>query len=418
MIIDFSKAQLSQTAIRSQAKKADTYVRRLFQIAASKEYDQPESSIVLPDDAGLFRQSVRFAEKFRSRRVRAIVVVGIGGSNLGTKALYDAQWGYRDVFESGDRPKLFFAETVDQEYLASLKKYLRTLTADEVRFVLISKSGATTETIAIADFLRVPPLQTAVITDEGSALWDVAGKKKFARLSMPATVGGRYSVFSPVGIVPLALAGYDVAKLLRGARAMRDVCTVSNSANPAVSSAAILSLLAQKGVSIHDTFFFHPELESLGKWYRQLLGESIGKTTKVGITPTVSLGSTDLHSVGQLYLGGPRDKVTTFVSASPSKKAEKISGVFSKHLIPDLCGQTLPQIMDAILRGVLRAYEKKKLPYMAVTLLELSPEELGGWMQWKMMETMVLGHLLGVNAFDQPNVEEYKAETRKFLKSR
>lgn len=221
-------------------------------------------------------------------------------------------------------------------------------------------------------------------------------------------------MLSAVGLFPLAAAGFNIRALLSGAEEAHGAAFVS---------ASILYLHARRGVLINDNFFFHPELESLGKWYRQLLGESIGKEsrdgTRVGITPTVSLGSVDLHSVGQLYLGGPRDKLTTFVSTTTSVRQKTIlhARLFPR-IIPELEGASAQGVMAAIFGGVRAAYKKQSLPYTSVLLPDISERSLGQYFQWKMTETMILGRLLGVNAFDQSHVELYKKETKKILEKK
>ncbi len=171
-------------------------------------------------------------------------------------------------------------------------------------------------------------------------------------------------------------------------------------------------------------FLFAPCLESLGKWYRQLLAESIGKefdrdgkVVHCGIMPTVSIGSTDLHSMGQLYLAGPNDKMTTFVSVQNHTRSVSIpkKGVFN-GLVEGIYGKTSTEIMNAILKGIKRTYQKKKIPFCEIVLDDISPKSLGEFMQFKMMEVMFLGELFNVNVFDQPNVESYKIETKRILK--
>jgi glucose-6-phosphate isomerase len=223
-----------------------------------------------------------------------------------------------------------------------------------------------------------------------------------------------------VGLFPLLTAGINATRLREGAHAMLDACI--HTENLAASSAAVLSLQQSKGLHINDNFFFHPELESVGKWYRQLMGESVGKeqSTKgdvvhAGLTPTVSLGSTDLHSVGQLYLGGPRDKLTTFVSTHRSDDIVVPSDRLFPELVPMISGKPAARIMSAILEGTKIAYRKAGLPFMTVTLDAVDEYALGEFLQFKMLEMMYLGQLLNVNAFDQPNVESYKVETKRLL---
>jgi glucose-6-phosphate isomerase len=293
---------------------------------------------------------------------------------------------------------------------------------------VISKSGGTTETVANFEMLMQALRQkcgdvtnrVVAITDEGSKLWEAAGAKNMARLAIPKPAGGRYSVLSPVGLLPLLSVGIDVEAVRRGASDILEQCF--HGENSAAESAAILAAQLVNGYHINDNFFFHPELESVGKWYRQLLGESVGKETSLsgetvhtGITPTVSLGSTDLHSVGQLYLGGPKDKLTTFVSTQKSAEISVPAERVLPELIPMINGKTATDIMRAILEGVKVAYQKADLPFMEIVLEDTAEHSLGAYLQFKMLEMMYLGQLLNVNSFDQPNVEMYKIETKKIL---
>ena len=243
-----------------------------------------------------------------------------------------------------------------------------------------------------------------------------ATEKNIDVLFMPDQVGGRYSVFSAVGLFPLALASFNIEKLRSGAANMRDICGKRSSAedNPAMISASILYLLSLQGKNINDNFIFLPQLESLGKWYRQLMGESIGKMGK-GITPTVSMGSVDLHSVAQLYLDGPNDKITTFITGTQALEDAQVPGELSYNIVPAIRGKKIFDIMQAIVGGTLIAYKNQGRAYMQIGFEKLDEEALGEFMQFKMLEMMYLGKLFQVNAFDQPAVEIYKKETKKLL---
>ena len=407
----------------------DGYTTRLREVRQSGAYEAYESSINLPNDTGLLERVKAIASEKVSEVLRYSIVVGIGGSNLGTKAVYDALYGARDILEQTRFPKMLFAETTDPECLVTIRKLLETLTGpDEVLITVISKSGGTTETMANFEIImetlsaKFGPMESRVvaITDEGSQLWNAAGEHDIARLSIPKPVGGRYSVLSAVGLLPLLSVGVDIERLRAGASDVLDVTLGDD--NIAARSAAVLALSRSRGCVVNDNFFFHPELESVGKWYRQLMGESGGKEKSLlgdevhaGITPTVSLGSTDLHSVGQLYLGGPKDKLTTFVSTTQSASITVPTERILPDLVPMVTGKSAAQDMSAILEGVQIAYQKAGLPYMQVVLDDLSEYSLGAYMQFKMVEMMYLGQLLDVNSFDQPNVESYKIETKRLL---
>lgn len=405
------------------------YTEELHRVRDSASYDAPESSLRLADDEALLGAVQTLVAAKVTDALKYHIVVGIGGSNLGTKAVYDALLGYADVLRRERFPKLLFAETTDPECLEHLKQLVQSIDSkEEILITIISKSGGTTETIANFEIVAHELRQRfadcndrfVAITDEGSKLWDAAQALDIAVLSIPDHVGGRYSVLSSVGLFPLATVGIDITKLRTGAQKLLDHCLGEHSY--AAESAAVLALQLKQGYTINDNFFFHPELESLGKWYRQLMGESVGKEHDIdgnvvhtGITPTVSLGSTDLHSVGQLYLGGPKDKLTTFVSSRQSVNVPVPHGRVFADLTPMIDGKTAEDIMQAILEGVQVAYQKAELPYMQVVLDAIDEESIGAYLQFKMLEMMYLGKLLNVNSFDQPNVEAYKIETKQIL---
>ena len=357
--------------------------------------------------------------------------MGIGGSNLGSQAVYQALFG-RECYV---QYPLYFADTVDADLIARLLELMRTLLDNKKRVLVcvITKSGTTTETIANYEcFLSV--LQhyyperwqdfVVAITDENSKLWHLALKEKISVLAVPALVGGRYSVLSAVGLFPLACAGIDIEKFFAGAREAVQNCLGEDiMTNPAAHSATIIAHFYKKGIAIHDLFLFSVDLEGIGKWYRQLMGESIGKEFDIhgnkkyiGITPTVSLGSTDLHSVGQLYLGGPKDKLTTMVQVKKLNRTVTVPHMQAyESLVPHIQGKQLQTIMEAIIVGVQRAYQKADRPFMMVTLPEKNAFYIGQFLQCKMIEMMYIGALLEVNPFDQPQVELYKQETREIL---
>lgn len=411
------------------SKQLASYTETLQSVRAGKAYEKYESSINLADDTQLLDAVQAVCDQKVTDALKYSIVVGIGGSNLGTKAVYDAFYGSRDLLEPTRFPKMLFAETTDPEWLTSVQGLLSSLQApEEVLVTVISKSGGTTETLVNFEVIMHTLHQkfgegltrVVAITDEGSKLWDAAGALQVVRLAIPAPVGGRYSVLSAVGLLPLLSVGIDIKAARRGASEMLD--RVLGDDNIAATSAMVLAQARRGGHIINDNFLFHPELESVGKWYRQLMGESVGKeqslsgeTVHMGITPTVSLGSTDLHSVGQLYLGGPKDKLTTFVSVKNVATVQVPDSRVFPGLIPMITDKSAADIMTAILEGTKIAYQKASLPFMEVILDNIDAYTLGAYLQFKMVEMMYLGQLLQVNSFDQPNVESYKIETKKLL---
>lgn len=414
-------ADVSNDGILLESKNLEPYLERLLKVAEADNYMYDESSINLPFDEKLLEQIYKLKEKYATPRLKYIIDIGIGGSNLGTKAIYDALYGYFDPVEPYRFPKLIFVDTNDPAYVAKLEKFLKTHVQHPEEYIInaVSKSGKTTEALVNLEILvssvKKSTERLIVTTAYNTGLWKAARNMDVDCLPIPNKVGGRYSVFSAVGLFPLACLGLDMAELLKGAMEARKVGLTKNVLrNASMLSAIILFLNYKKGKLINDNFFFHPELESLGKWYRQLMGESIGKDGK-GITPTVSLGSADLHSMMQLYLGGIKDKFFTLVSTENVEKNLRVPHEPIIDIIEEIKDKSTKEIMDAILTGVKIAYYKNNLPFMEIILDDISPRSLGQYLQFKMMEMMYLGQLMGVNSFDQPNVESYKIETRKIL---
>ncbi len=424
---------LSLNQIESTAQTLSDYVLHLQQIVKENTYDQLEASINLSSDPLLPQVKLLLAEK-SIKKVKYIIDIGIGGSNLGTKAVYDALQGSFDLIQPKVFPKIIFLDTNSPGFLARLETLIRTsnLPIENWLINIISKSGGTTETIANFEvvfeafqkrFYQDVSERVVVTTDEGSKLYQMAQEKQISVLTLPKNVGGRYSVLSNVGLFPLTACSFDTEQLVAGAADMRTQCLTMNvKDNPALASASILYLHSQTGKNINDNFFFEPELESIGKWYRQLMGESIGKEHDInqkvvfnGITPTVSIGSTDLHSMGQLYLGGPKDKITTFISAQHHQADVTIPKQCFFPLVDNIAQKKASQLMFAILEGTKAAYQKQHQPFMHVVLDRINTYELGAFLQFKMIEMMYLGKLMQVNPFDQPHVELYKVVTKQIL---
>lgn len=411
--------------IRKEIKKAHEELK--------KKYNTDYASLYLPEDISMLEHIETVAHQVRSLQPSMVVLVGIGGSNLGTVALFEA---LRGIFYNDLNPfyTFYYADTIDsdknRQLLTRAEQELEK--GNRVVVVIVTKSGKTTETLVngalyLALLKKYFPHDyqklMVIITDKGSALYIVAKKYGFTLLEIPQYVGGRYSVLSAVGLFPLALYNIDCKALLAGALTMRHRCLQEDiQENYAALSAVNVYRYYKSGRNIYDTFIFSPTLAQLGAWYKQLVGESLGKShtlsgqqVNVGITPTVSIGTTDLHSVAQLYLGGPQDKISTFIYSE--QEAPEII-VPNNELIEPLSflkGQSLSAVKYAIYQGVKKAYIYQKRPFLELLLPEKSPYILGQFLMMKMCEVIYLGGLLEINPFDQPAVELYKEETRKIL---
>ncbi|MEK7460022.1 MAG: hypothetical protein AAB628_00510 [Patescibacteria group bacterium] len=420
-------------AISRAETSVQEYVATMRRAMSDRKYTLPEASLRLPFDTALLEESRALATKLGGQKLNYVIDIGIGGSNLGTKAIYEAMFGTLDG-HSPFAPKMLFADTCSPELLSDIAELLLQEVAakEEVVIVVASKSGTTTETMVNASVI-ISVLekkfgsmkeQIVCITDEGSHLWETGKREGYHLLPIPKMVGGRYSVFSPVGMFPLFALGLDAEKLFIGAKDVIDDTVARGEESDTYRAALDVIAWHEKGARIFDMFLFHPELESLGKWYRQLFAESIGKeTTKTGektthrMVPTVSLGSTDLHSFEQMNLAFPEFSAKFLVRAhAPHWEHEFIADdkVFAP-LVPGVSGRAPCQVMDAIYGGVIEAYRARGVSFAEVELQELSLEELGAFLQFHMCMVMHLANLLNVDAFNQPNVEEYKKATRRIL---
>ncbi|MEM2889217.1 MAG: hypothetical protein QXI71_06020 [Candidatus Bathyarchaeia archaeon] len=429
---NFDNCLISTDKIIETAKKLKPEIGSMKE-ASSKGYEVEKAFINLPEDESMLKNVSELVKEKKQLNPEYLVVVGIGGSNLGTMAVQEAVLGklYNNLSSS---IKVLYADTVDEDYINCIIKIIENSLVNGGNVIVncVSKSGTTTETAAnfevifniLQKYKKEAENYVVVTSDRDSELWNLGLEKGFDTLEIPQKVGGRFSVLSAVGLFPLGLLGLNIRALADGAKYIKNVCLSDDVYNnPAAKSASIQFQHYKQGRNIFDLFLFANDLESLGKWNRQLVAESLGKEynkkgekVNVGFTPTVSVGSTDLHSVAQLYLGGPFDKFTTFVSVQENFSSIKIpSSLEMRELVTGIRGRSLKIIMDAILEGTKAAFSQKKRPFIEITLPNKSEYAIGQFLQFKMIETVYLGYLLDVNPFGQPNVEDYKKETRRIL---
>lgn len=431
MEISFDNGRARAPVLELMSARLLPAVQQVRQVLEAGRYSAPEASVNLPGDSEIIAQVAQVVQQVDTVQLRYVFLVGIGGSYLGAKAVYDALFSMRDMVPH-TQTRLVCLDTNNPALLASIQQIIATLRTPEEYFVVIaSKSGTTTETMANAEVLielldtRWPKRaeRICVVSDDASPLLAAGQALGMHSLALPKQVGGRYSVFSAVGLLPLMLCGVDCSALVAGAEAMLESGTHQDpTLNPASASAAVRVHEYTNGKVIHDWFVFRGELASLGGWWRQLVGESIGKSVgavRYGITPTVSIGSNDLHSVGQLYLGGPTDKFITFVTVKSRRATYTVptARVFPS-LVPMVTGVAVEDITEAIVVGTKEACLKRSIPFMTITFEAITPYELGAFMQFAMLETIYVGRLLGVNPFDQPDVEAYKTITKDLLEQK
>jgi glucose-6-phosphate isomerase len=375
----------------------------------------------LPADKPLLDQVTRFSAAARGK-YDDVVILGIGGSALGPIALRTALrpsgWNMLDEKARGGYPRLQVLDNVDPETIAAL---LGRLQLARTLFVVTSKSGGTAETMAqfVIVYERIVSAKLDVakhlvfVTDpKQGALRPLADGLKVPALDIPPSVGGRFSVLTPVGTLPAALIGIDVQSLLAGAGEMARRCDDADlAANPA-GVYAILQWLSDTQLKKSIAVFmpYSDPLRDFAAWFVQLWAESLGKKrpdgTSVGSTPLAALGATDQHAQVQLFMEGPANKTVTFVAVKERSTDVKIPSAF-----PDvkelgyLAGHSLGELIDIEQRATAGALARRGRPNMTIHLDRVDAAHVGQLMMLLEIATAYAGQLYGIDAFNQPGVE-------------
>jgi glucose-6-phosphate isomerase len=359
------------------------------------------------------------AQKLRDK-ADYVVVVGIGGSYLGAKAVIDALSNSFDHLQKERKnPVVLYAgQNIGEDYSYELLELLKD---KSFAVVVISKSGTTTEP-AIAFRLLKGLMETkytsdeikdrmVAITDESKgALRTLADQEGYKTYVIPDNVGGRFSVLTPVGLLPIAIAGFDIRNLVQGAVFMEKQTKpeVPFEENPAALYAATRNALYNDGKAIEILVNYQPKLHYLAEWWKQLYGESEGKENK-GIFPASVDFTTDLHSMGQMIQEGVRNIFETVVSvASPNYKVEVPSDSADLDKLNYLAGKRVDEVNKMAELGTLVAHVDGGVPNIKLELPALNEEYLGQLLYFFEKACGISGYVLGVNPFDQPGVEAYK----------
>ena len=375
-----------------------------------------------------------------------VVVLGIGGSYLGAKALFDALCHtYHNEMPAKLRigkPRMYFeGNNLDNDALQDLLELFENTcvepdnVAERWGVVVVSKSGGTLETAAAYRALRAEAAKyygpkskwfkqlLVPVTGPAGKLRDLAradGVPDDDILTIPDDVGGRYSVFTSVGLLPAAVMGLDVRALLLGAAAMtKRFLEEPFDRNPVLQYATVNHLLTTEGKkSIRVTAAWGRKLESVGMWYDQLLAESLGKAGK-GATPLTAVYTRDLHSRGQQHQDGARDKVITNLMVRTTKHPPVLVGMADRNEdeLNAISRKGYPDLLDAAFQGTNLAYLEAARPTADLVLPVLSEHTVGQLLQMLMLATVVEGRLAGTNPYGQPGVEAYKANMMRILKA-
>ncbi len=365
-----------------------------------------------------FLNDIQATADLLRQKCEVVIVAGIGGSYLGSKAVIEAlSHCFAWLQPQGQNPRVLFAgHNISEDYLSELTDYLN---GKSFGIINISKSGTTTET-ALAFRLLKTQLEEAVgkeeaksrivaITDaKRGALRTLSTLEGYKTYVIPDNVGGRYSVLTPVGLLPIAVAGFDIKQLVAGAVAMEAQCDTAFETNPSMQYAAARQALYASGKKIEILVNYHPKFHFVSEWWKQLYGESEGKGNK-GIYPASVDLTTDLHSMGQWIQQGERIIFETVVSiAEPNSEVVIPSDEANLDGLNYLAGKRVDQVNKMAELGTQIAHVDGGVPNIKVVLPQLNEYYLGQLMYFFEKACGISGYVMGINPFDQPGVEDYK----------
>ena len=359
-------------------------------------------------------------DDWKGKGVDLVVVIGIGGSYLGAKCALEALSHNfsKQLSAKKDAPEIVFAgNNLSEEYISELMDLVQ---ERNVACVVISKSGTTTEP-AVAFRIIKQYIETrygkaeaanrivAVTDAKRGALKSLSTQEGYRTFVIEDNVGGRFSVLTPVGILPIVLGGFDIRAMLKGAAEMEAACAVASEENPAVQYAAMRNLLyAKYGKKIEILVSFNPKFQYLGEWWKQLYGESEGKDGK-GIFPASVLFTTDLHSMGQYIQDGERMLMETVVTVENASRSVIIeSDEQNLDGLNFLAGKHVEECNAMAELGTKLAHIDGGVPQLGVTVEKIDEYNLGQLFYFFEKACGISAYILGVNPFNQPGVEAYK----------
>ena len=388
-----------------RSKKFDQNLKKTQKIFSSfksdlKNFEIPMLKCYEEDYSFDFSQTtVRKFSKYKN-----IVVIGMGGSILGTKSIYS-------FLEKKIKKKMFFFDNLDENLHIQFNKIKNSKNSC---FIIVSKSGSTLETITNLGVVFSRSLlksKLVFITEmKDNVLNNLANKFNAEIIEHKDFIGGRYSVLSEAGMFPAILMGLNINKF----RNLKKLIQDKNFVSSLIRNVASIYTLNEQGIKNSVILNYDSNLNDLGYWYQQLVAESLGKKGK-GITPILSVAPKDHHSVLQLYLDGPKDKFFTFFSSINKGKKHKVSGKIIPNNMKFLKNKQLGYIIKTQCNATKNIFRSKNIPFRNFVFNKSNEEELGAIFTFFVLETILLARLMNINPFDQPAVEQVKIETRKIL---
>ena len=382
-------------------KKFETkYKKILKDIRENLNYENKTENILSKN----YKFNFNFKSLKNFKRYNSIVIIGMGGSIMGTEAIYN-------FFKNKIKKKVYFLNNIDIEKIKAIKK---TVNFKKTLFIVTSKSGNTIETLANTFYLKVlsKNKNNIVIISEkkNNYLFSISKKMNLFYVEHKNSVGGRYSVLSEVGIIPSYLFGLNIKKLrnnLSNCLFGKDELFLKNSS---IKLAILLNKTKYKNLVFKN---YEPSVEKFLFWCQQLIAESLGKNGK-GFFPVISNGPKDHHSLLQLYLDGPKDKLFYIFSSDHLDKDKLKVRKFNKNL-NFLNNKSLSQIKLSQKNALIKTLKKNKIPFREFKIKKDHEGTLGRLFSYFILETIIVGKLSGLNPFNQPAVEQVKKYTKQIL---
>ena len=350
-----------------------------------------------------FTFNFKISKLKKYKKYNSIILIGMGGSVLGARSIYS-------FLEHKIKKKFIFLDNLDQSKLESIKKKKN---LKDTLFFIILKSGNTIETLINSSLLQdnINSKNTIIITEQKKNLLSAYAKnKKILHIEHKKYIGGRYSVLSEVGVIPSYFMGIKTNKL------RANLLSFIKKKQKKILIESVIKLLHvynQKKIRSIIFLNYAPQLNNFLYWCQQLIAESLGKKGK-GILPVISPAPRDHHSLLQMYLDGPKDKLFYIFSLNPNKKMNINSNIFGESF-KFIKNKELSKVILSQKKALTNVLKRKKIPYREFKINKINEEVLGELFSYFMIETSLIGKLMGVNPFDQPAVEEVKVLTKKYL---
>ena len=403
MKVTLSNQLFELEKLENVVKKHRSFQEHIERVFENKEFKTPESFINLPFSKFQIAEILDLRKKFDLKKLKKLVVIGIGGSIQGTKAIYETIKTDKKLLP------IDFLDYVSEKNLSECIKHLKSLESEEYLIFIITKSGQTIETVFNYEILqnnyKVNPQRVIFITEENNPLKQTIKLLKFNILEIPKKISGRFSVFTHVGLAPLAFAGVNIIKILEGAEEEVRNLLSEESASGLVAASKFLS-----EIRVNENLYSDQKFEDLGKWEKQLFNESLGKNDDTFFT---SHGNffIEAHSSLQFYLNSSQ----VFLNILNQKNHKTLFLEENNLLGKKYLGVDINEVESAIQLSIQRDLIKKEIPFINFDFDEETEKELGRFMQFKMHEVLYLSIFHRINPFNQPDVQSHKENFEKYL---